>query len=94
MKKIRMVGYRCICMVLLSACSMKQEKPADSTSQESSFDLGGSSADAGLPEDAKGQEQPYCVTFHSVSWERPGARGQSHRKTYRQPPHQCRRFCR
>ncbi len=86
MKKIRMVGYRCICMVLLSACSMKQEKPADSTSQESSFDLGGSSADAGLPEDAKGQEQPYCVTFHSVLWERSGARGQSHRITYRSPP--------
>ena len=23
-----------------------------------------------------------------------GGAGQSHRKTYRQPPHQCRRFCR
>ena len=31
---------------------------------------------------------------YPVLWERPGARGQSHRKTYRQPPHQCRRFCR
>ena len=28
---------------------------------------------------------PYCVTLHSVLWERSGTRGQSHRKTYRQP---------
>ena len=27
--------------------------------------------------------KPYCVTLHSVLWERSGARGQSHRKTYR-----------
>ena len=31
---------------------------------------------------------------YSVLWKRSGARGQSHRKTYRQPPHKCRRFCR
>lgn len=61
-----MVGYICICMVLLSACSMKQEKPAGGTSRESSFDLGGSSADAGLPEDAKGQEQPADNTQQST----------------------------